>query len=186
MGLIKSNTEKLVLECTSSALSLLPSKPDRDGAGAGAGDVFPKESLDALSKLRGVGIATASLVLSIITASDTGVCEVPFYSDDTFLWLCAGVYPGSEEKVGKYLKPNGDLGVKYNVNEYRLLWDATRELRGRLNGDGEGEEERVRFVDIERVAFVVTNIDAAGIDLSGDGNGDGGEVDKKGGKKAKR
>lgn len=184
MGLINSNTEKLVLECTSSALSLLPSKPDGDGAG----DVFPKESLDALSKLRGVGIATASLVLSIITASDTGVCEVPFYSDDTFLWLCAGVYPGSEEKVGKFLKPNGDLGVKYNVNEYRLLWDAMRELRGRLNGDGEGEEERVRFVDIERVAFVVRNSEGTGVDLGGGGGGGDSDrkVDEKGGKKAKR
>jgi hypothetical protein len=183
MGMIKSNPEKLVLECTSSALSLLPSNPDADEAGAG--DVFPKESLDALSKLRGVGIATASLVLSIITASDTAVCEVPFYSDDTFLWLCAGVYPGSDEKVGKYLKPNGDLGVKYNVNEYRLLWDAMKELRGRLNGGGEGGQERVRFVDIEKVAFVVKNFEGAGIDLSGDGNGDNGEVVGKGGKKVK-
>lgn len=183
MGMIKSNTEKLVLECTSSALSLLP-HPNSTSHVDSEGDVFPKESFDALTRLRGVGVATASLVLSIATASSAESDEVPFYSDDTFLWLCAGRYPRSEEEVRKYLKPNGDLGVKYNVNEYRLLWDKMGELRGRLNGDGEGEG-KVRFIDIERVAFVVRNIEVSGFDVGG-GDSAGNEADEKGVKKVKK
>ncbi|KAJ6131102.1 hypothetical protein N7523_001562 [Penicillium sp. IBT 18751x] len=182
MGMIKSNAEKLVLECTSSAISLLhdhSATPNMDSEG----DIFPKESFDALTRLRGVGVATASLILSIATASSLEVDEVPFYSDDTFLWLCAGCYPGSEEEARKYLKPNGDLGVKYNVNEYRLLWEKMKVLRGRLNGSGEGKS-KVRFVDIERVAFVVKNLDDSGFDVGGD-DGGGDEVDETGAKKVK-
>lgn len=168
MGMIKSNPEPLVLKCASSAVSLLPSN---------ASD-FPKASLDALAPLRGVGIATASLVLSIATAGDE--YEVPFYSDDTFLWLCAEEYPGSE-KGSKYKKPNGDLNVKYNANEYRLLWDKVGELQTRLNGGiGEGSKDgegRVRLVDVERVAFVLRNCDV---------EGDYGQGDEKGNKKMKR
>ncbi|KAJ5684726.1 uncharacterized protein N7477_001071 [Penicillium maclennaniae] len=183
MGMIKSNAEKVVLECTSSAISLLP-EPSTTPNVDSEGDLYPKESFDALTRLRGVGVATASLILSIATASSVEVDEVPFYSDDTFLWLCAGCYPGSEEEeVRKYLKPNGDLGVKYNVNEYRLLWEKMEELRGRLNRPGEGED-KIRFVDIERVAFVVRNFDDSGFDVGGD-DGGGDEVDEKGVKKVK-
>ncbi|KAJ5289466.1 Protein of unknown function DUF3743 [Penicillium atrosanguineum] len=135
MSMIKSNAEKLVLECTSSAISLLPG-PNSTPSTESEGDVFPKESLDALTRLRGVGVATASLVLSIATAASADADEVPFYSDDTFRWLCAACYPGSEDVARKYLKPNGDLGVKYNVNEYRLLWDKMGELRGEVEWDG--------------------------------------------------
>ncbi|KAJ5131798.1 hypothetical protein N7448_005956 [Penicillium atrosanguineum] len=164
MSMIKSNAEKLVLECTSSAISLLPG-PNSTPNTESEGDVFPKESLDALTRLRGVGVATASLVLSIATAASADADEVPFYSDDTFLWLCAACYPGSEEVARKYLKPNGDLGVK-------------------LNGMGE-EEGKVGFVDVERVAFVVRNLEVSGFDVGG-GDGGGGEVEEKEVKKVKK
>lgn len=174
MGMIKSNPEPLILKCTSSAISLLPSDTPE----------FPKASLDALAPLRGVGTATASLVLSIATARDE--YEVPFYSDDTFFWLCAEEYPGSETG-SKYKKPNGDLNVKYNANEYRLLWDKAGELQRRLNGGiGEGSKDgegRVRLVDVERVAFVLRNYDVEGVCGGGE---EGMKGDEKANKKMRR
>jgi ADA HAT complex component 1 len=165
MGMIRSNAEKLVRDCTSSAIALLPDHHASDSDS----DSFAKASLDALAPLRGVGIATASLILSIVTAAGDG--EVPFYSDDSFLWLCAGRYPGLQG-VKKYIKPNGDLNVKYNMNEYRMLWDAMLGLQGRLNADVK-EGPRVGLVDVERVAYVLSHFDGVyeGEEVQGDEQG---------------
>jgi hypothetical protein len=119
---------------------------------------FPKQSLEALtSPLRGVGPATASLILSVAPES------VPFYSDDVFLWLCVGVFPSATAAAAeKRIRPNGELNVKYNLHEYRLLWEAVQRLRGRLGADV------VSCADVEKVAFVLRHIDASGYSV-GDG-----------------
>ncbi|PWY81841.1 hypothetical protein BO70DRAFT_40600 [Aspergillus heteromorphus CBS 117.55] len=146
LGLIRSNPDSLVKTATARAFTLLASEAkDSDSS-------FPTQSLDALIKpLRGVGVATASLVLGL-----SG--RVPFYSDDVYLWVCLGEWRSEggidgdgvvEERVrkGVYKRGNGELDVKYNLGEYRGLWEGGWGLRGRL-----GE---VQWTEVERVALVV-------------------------------
>ncbi|PYH92105.1 hypothetical protein BO71DRAFT_330703 [Aspergillus ellipticus CBS 707.79] len=165
LGLIRSNPDNLVKTATAEAFTLLHqqqqdlSKPgDGDRARARARAQarttasFPDKGLDALVKpLRGVGVATASLVLGL-----SG--EVPFYSDDAYLWVCLGesgseVAEGGqvvEERVkrGVYKRANGELDVKYNLKEYRGLWEEGGRVRERLRGD-------VSWAEVERAALVV-------------------------------
>ncbi|KAJ5610812.1 hypothetical protein N7510_007531 [Penicillium lagena] len=192
MGYIKANQANLVRESTATALSALPTAdpmlyPD---------EAFPRPSLDALTKpLRGIGPATASLILSISTAEGDASHQIPFYSDDVYLWLCLKEFPEPEDaqkpqssissggasvetnpkkKPSKYKRPNGELNIKYNVSEYRELWNASWELRERLNrsmgtsgqNDGESEEDEaaqpISHNDIEKVAFVLRNVAFSG------------------------
>lgn len=150
MGMIKSNAESLIRKTTTTAFTSLPTTISTD-------DV--KNSLDALTKpLRGVGVATASLILAI--QSD----HIPFYSDDVYLWLCLGMYPSLVEeeknKVVKMIRANGELSVKYNLQEYRGLYEAVEGLRQRLKSDDDGE--MVSCSDVDKVAFVLRHIDVSG------------------------
>ncbi|KAJ5420197.1 hypothetical protein N7465_002716 [Penicillium sp. CMV-2018d] len=161
MGMVKSNQNATIAKSTSAAFAALP---DADPVVAPS-DAFPKASLDALTApIRGVGPATASLILSIATVFGDVKKQVPFYSDDVYLWLCLMDFPEGrdfkEQKPSEHKKPNGDLIVKYNMNEYRELWNASQELRVRLN-NGAGDAP-VSFIDIERAAYVLRNISVSG------------------------
>lgn len=161
MGMVKSNQVATITKSTSTAFAALP---DVDPVVAPK-DAFPKASLDALTApIRGVGPATASLILSIATVFGDAKKQVPFYSDDVYLWLCLTDFPegpdSKEQKPSKHKKPDGELIAKYNMNEYRDLWNASQELRARLN-NGAGEKSGdgpVSFIDIERAAYVLRNI----------------------------
>ncbi|KAJ5494662.1 hypothetical protein N7463_010749 [Penicillium fimorum] len=161
MGMVKSNQVATITKSTSTAFAALP---DADPVVA-PNDAFPKASLDALTApIRGVGPATASLILSIATVFSDSKKQVPFYSDDVYLWLCLTDFPegqdAKEQKSSKHKKPNGELIAKYNMSEYRDLWNASQELRARLN-NGVGERSGdgpVSFIDIERAAYVLRNI----------------------------
>jgi len=83
-------------------------------------------AVDALAKLKGVGPATASLLLAVHDP-----INVPFFSDEIFYWLCC------DAKVAP---------IKYNAKEYRDLDARMQGLSKRLN---------VKAVDAERVAFVL-------------------------------
>ncbi|KAJ5691407.1 hypothetical protein N7488_012142 [Penicillium malachiteum] len=158
MGLIRSNAESLVSSCVSSALSALPKDSEE----------FPQASLDALQPLRGVGPATASLILSIMTGCDTR--QIPFYSDDAFLWLCLRAYPKIEDNAPGAVKVKPSpvvLKVRYTLNEYRELWDASNEIQRRLNERLEAGREPVSQNDIEKVAYVLHNVDVSGFQLDG-------------------
>jgi hypothetical protein len=158
IGMIKANQPNTITKATSEALTSLPvsnpiKKPEES---------FPKTSLDALTTpLRGVGPATASLILSIATVVGDPVRQVPFYSDDAYLWLVFGGYPtpGNEEVKVKGVKANGELDVKYNLKEFRVLWEEVQGLRGRLNGD---DLDSVSTVDVEKVAYVLRHIAVSG------------------------
>lgn len=185
MGMVNSNQQKHIKKSTSAALAALPA----DDPALAPGEAFPKSSIDTLDALRGVGPATASLILSIATSSEKFGPEVPFYSDDLYLWLCLKDFPqpdtapeqlisgaGTEsakpkKKVSKYKRPNGELNVKYNVAEYRKLFEASWELRQRLNQAVEEEEaglvrpkhsNPVSHIDIEKVAYVLRYIAVSG------------------------
>ncbi|KAK3903885.1 hypothetical protein C8A05DRAFT_14179 [Staphylotrichum tortipilum] len=83
-------------------------------------------ALDTLTKLKGIGPATASLLLAVHDPD-----KVVFFADEAFYWLCCG---GSKAPI------------KYNLKEYRELRERAAALADRLH---------VRAVDIERVAFVL-------------------------------
>lgn len=141
--------------CVSSAVGALPSQRK-----------FPQESLDALLPLRGVGPATASLILSVLSKDQA---EVPFYSDDVYLWVVDGVVPVVSES-GSVQEAGVELKVKYNLKEYEVLWERVGEVVERLNGLGGS----VSFLDIEKVAYVLKNIGVSGFEM-----GDEGEKDRK-------
>ncbi|KAL4905752.1 hypothetical protein BDW74DRAFT_177452 [Aspergillus multicolor] len=151
LGMVRQNPEKTVSSATASAFSSLSSL---------AGSIEAAETaLSTLTApLRGVGAATASLVLSVACR------DVPFYSDDVFLWLCVGVYPphSSSTKGSKEVKPNGELNVKYNVAEYRRLWEGVQGLRKRLN-EGVEEGKEVSCCDVEKVALVIRRFGQSGL-----------------------
>ncbi|CAG8933937.1 unnamed protein product [Penicillium salamii] len=160
MGMIKGIPDKSVKQATSSAFNLLPNADPNAPL-----EPFPKSSLDALTApLRGVGPATASLILSIGTGFGDSENQVPFYSDDVYLWLVLNDLPESadqEEKSSIHRKPSGELIAKYNVNEYRDLWNAVQQLRARLNAEV-GDLAPVSLFDIEKVAYVIRNIALSG------------------------
>lgn len=160
--MVKGNQDKTIVKATSTAFAALP---DADPILAPS-EAFPKASLDALTaRLRGVGPATASLILSIGTIVNDPKRQVPFYSDDVYLWLVLGDFPNAEDEVHKkspHKKPNGELIAKYDVNEYRDLWRRTHELRERLNKDVAEHDRPVSLIDIEKVAYVIRNVADSG------------------------
>jgi ADA HAT complex component 1 len=203
MGMVKSNQNKNVIKCSSTAMAALSTEDPM----LAPNEAFPKPSIDAFGPLRGVGVATASLILSIATATGDPKQQVPFYSDDVYLWLCLKDFPEPEEyeeyeeeepteqdqqpdadtdadaeakdkkktprppkfklkrKISKFKRPNGELNVKYNIAEYRKLWDACWELRERLNRAVETESDpstRISHNDIEKAAYVLRNIAVSG------------------------
>ncbi|GAQ10965.1 hypothetical protein ALT_8286 [Aspergillus lentulus] len=173
LGLVRSNQAALIRRTTASAFATAPASDhmaDLVSAGPEAeaesesDSAFPKQSLESLTApLRGVGPATASLILSVATEA------APFYSDDVFLWLCLGVFPSADAAaaeddgqkkggVSKRIRPNGELNVKYNLQEYRQLWEAVRRLRARLAAQS---SDAVSCADVEKVAFVLRHYDVS-------------------------
>lgn len=119
-GLIAQNSEEIVESTTKSAFALYKS----DAANFTA-------PLKKLGELKGVGPATASLLLSILDGDNA-----PFFSDELFRWVCwDGEQGGWNRKI------------KYDKKEYGMLWDGVKTLRGRLG-------EVVSAVDLEKCAFV--------------------------------
>ncbi|KAL1855753.1 hypothetical protein VTK73DRAFT_8485 [Phialemonium thermophilum] len=88
-----------------------------------------------LTRLRGIGPATASLLLAVHDPD-----RVVFFADEAFEWLCAT--PDTEGGGGGTKAP----AIKYNLAECVLLNDRAKTLRDRLG---------VRAVDVERVAFAL-------------------------------
>lgn len=117
LSLVQSNDSNAIKETTTSAFRLLPDT---------------SKALKVLTSLKGIGPATASLLLSV-AAPDS----VPFFSDELFRW-CVWDEPGS---------PNGwQRKIKYNAKEYELVLEKVHALVKRLG---------VRAVDAEKVAWVL-------------------------------
>ncbi|RYP17923.1 hypothetical protein DL765_004242 [Monosporascus sp. GIB2] len=103
------------------------------------------EALGAIAKLKGIGPATASLLLSVHDPD-----HIIFFSDEAFWWLCCD---------GK------KSPIKYNAKEYMELNTAAQSVIGRL---------QVKATDVEKVAYVLmrqespntTSVDGEGVSLS--------------------
>jgi hypothetical protein len=132
MNLVKSNPADTIQETTQSAF------------------VEPEvmKALKILTSLRGIGPATASLLLSV-HQPDT----VPFFSDELFRWTQWDVVAKKGEGEG------WDRKIKYNVGEYKEVLKSVEELRTRLG---------IRVVDAEKVAYVLGK-EMADIDGGDDG-----------------
>ncbi|KAI0837602.1 DUF1479-domain-containing protein [Hypoxylon sp. FL0890] len=114
MKLVSENDEALVEDIIQEAVK-----------GYRANSDAPK-ALNIIAKLRGIGPATGSLLLSVHEPKD-----VIFFSDEAFYWLCCNGQKSS---------------IKYNAKEYEELSTAAKALVERLGVDA---------VDIEKVAYVL-------------------------------
>lgn len=101
------------------------------------GSEYLKESFKILTDLKGIGPATASLLLSVYDPENA-----PFFSDELFRWCFY------EEGKGK----GWDRSIKYNLNECLQLFEKVQELRRRFRKDYQRE---VSAVEIEKVAYVL-------------------------------
>ncbi|KAI2622514.1 DUF1479-domain-containing protein [Hypoxylon sp. NC1633] len=114
MKLVSSNDEALVESTIQEAMDKYWSDPNT------------AQALESITKLRGIGPATASLLLSVHDPR-----RVIFFSDEAFYWLCCG---GQKSPI------------KYNAKEYQELNARAHTLVERLGVDA---------TDIEKVAYVL-------------------------------
>lgn len=134
-ALVQQNGESDVENTTSEAFASYSASPKN------ATDV--KSAINTLAKLRGVGPATASLLLSVFDSE-----TAPFFSDELYRWCM--FEPGN----GK----GWDRTIKYNLKEYQELCGKVDSLRERFRKD---HEIRLSAVDIEKVAYVLGKQDAS-------------------------
>ncbi|KAK7698094.1 hypothetical protein SLS64_012869 [Diaporthe eres] len=116
MKLVSSNEESFVKDTATSALDIYTKKADASAA------------IDVLTRLKGIGPATASLLLAVHDPQN-----IVFFADEAFYWLCNH---GRRDHI------------KYNAKEYKQLHENSQKLATRLN---------VRAMDVERVAYVLLN-----------------------------
>lgn len=114
MKLVSSNDADTAEDIVKQAIDAYKEDADMDAA------------LNVLTKLKGIGPATASLLLAVHDAN-----RVIFFADEAFWWLCCD---------GK------QSPIKYNAKEYRSLCSAANDLHERLD---------VAASDVERVAYVL-------------------------------
>lgn len=177
--MIKTNKPEVARKTTADAYKALDDIIDKEPTRESLDATFPKKSQDILMKaLRAVGTATASLILAV--ASEGRSNEIPFFSDDIYNWLCLDLFPGSEKNRWNYKKAtrrtreDGRLDIKYNMEEYREVYEEVFKLRNHLNNSGddddddecnkEGNGTRRQFscADVERVAYVLQHLDVSG------------------------
>ncbi|KAL1873028.1 hypothetical protein Daus18300_004169 [Diaporthe australafricana] len=116
MKLVSSNENSFVNDTTTSAMDLYNKNADASAA------------IDVLTRLKGIGPATASLLLAVHDPQ-----KVIFFADEAFHWLCNH---GKRDHI------------KYNAKEYKELNENSQKLANRLG---------VQAVDVERVAYVLMN-----------------------------
>jgi hypothetical protein len=124
--MIRKNDPKLVSELTASAATMLKALGNITSQSSALNIVMA--AMAEVSKLNGVGPATASLILSVYRPND-----VPFFQDELYVWH----FP--DEKGGK---------LKYDLKEYKALFERCWEVNRKL-GRGAG------VVDLEKASFVI-------------------------------
>ncbi|KAJ9099989.1 hypothetical protein QFC19_005806 [Naganishia cerealis] len=135
MKLVSSNEETKLEDVTFRAFHVVTSRRDSERE-----TLFTKilEAISILTELRGIGPASASLLLSVRFPE-----HVPFFSDEAYRWLTA--------EAGN----PWTASIKYNAKEYASMLGSCLDLATRLG---------VHAVDIERAGWVLGREKA---DLSG-------------------
>jgi hypothetical protein len=115
-----------------------------------SGDDISTRSRDALNilvKLKGVGPATASLVLSSYDSD-----RIPFFSDELFRWLhWDGKNANGDTEGIKQAGKGWSRQIGYTLKEYSALCASNDKLRRRLEKEG----RKASSVEIEKVAYVL-------------------------------
>ena len=125
-GLVASNSDEDILSTTKRAFATYQANNDA-----------LIESIEILANLKGIGPATASLLLSCYDPT-----KVPFFSDHLFRYV-----------LFKRMKDHGwDRKIKYNTDEYRELPGKVQALQNRLEGEG---KQPVSIFDLEKAAYVL-------------------------------
>lgn len=126
MNLVKSNPPDLIKFTTTSAFSSLDADKD------------VLKALKLLTTLRGIGPATASLLLSVYQPD-----AIPFFSDELFRWAhWDGIGPVSKgPKAGQ----GWERKIAYSAKEYGGVLERVGRLRERLEV-GATEAEKVAYV----------------------------------------
>lgn len=114
------------MKLVSSNDSEFVAKIVKDGLKVYEKDADVLKALDTLTKLKGIGPATASLLLAVHYPED-----VPFFSDEAYYWLCNDGHAES---------------LKYSMKEYQALISQARKLMNKLD---------VSALDVEKVAYVL-------------------------------
>lgn len=129
MKLVSSNDDTAVREVVQEAWEIYGSEHSKQSEPSE--DI--KKALKVLCRLRGIGPATASLLLAVHDPQ-----RVLFFADAAYAWLCGG--------------PAWTMPQKYNEREYEDLSRRAAELLRRLQG---GDEASLQAADIEKVAYVL-------------------------------
>ncbi|KAK4610300.1 hypothetical protein CLAFUW4_13582 [Fulvia fulva] len=132
-ALVNQNDEDTIAQVTATAFETFSKDPKSNA----------KPALAELTKLKGIGPATASLLLSVYDPD-----HAPFFSDELFRWAFCDAGKGK----------GWDRPIKYTPKEYLELFGKVQELRQRLE---------VKAVEAEKVAYVLGKR-AAGVKLSKD------------------
>ena len=124
--LVGSNSVKDVRETTSNAYEVY--EADKEAY---------DKSITILSKLKGIGPATSSLLLSCYDP-----VKIPFFSDELYRYL------HWEEAKSK----GWDRKINYTMKEYKSLFEKVTELRERLENES---GKQVSTIDIEKAAYML-------------------------------
>lgn len=95
------------------------------------------KAITTLTKLRGIGPATASLLLSCYDP-----IQVPFFSDELYRYL-----HWSDAKSKGW-----DRKISYTMKEYKDLWQKMQDIRNRVEKES---GQVVGAIEIEKVAYVL-------------------------------
>ena len=98
----------------------------------------PSKTIKILANLKGIGPATASLLLSCFDQEN-----VPFFSDELFRYL------NFEDARNK----GWDRKIGYTMKEYKELFAQVQKLQERLKHDS---GQNMSVLDIERAAYVLS------------------------------
>ncbi|GAB1731275.1 hypothetical protein NU195Hw_g4244t1 [Hortaea werneckii] len=103
--------------------------------------------LDVFTRLKGVGAATATLLMASYDQTN-----IPFFSDEVYRWVHHDDAP-----TRPALKGGGASGwtreVRYTIKDYLDFYPKVQQLRERLNLESNGAH--VTALDVEKVAYVL-------------------------------
>ncbi|KAI7325123.1 hypothetical protein KC315_g8042 [Hortaea werneckii] len=106
-----------------------------------------RKVLDVFTRLKGVGAATATLLMASYDQTN-----IPFFSDEVYRWIHHDDAP-----IKPALKGGGASGwtreVRYTIKDYLDFYPKVQQLRERLNLESNGAQ--VTALDVEKVAYVL-------------------------------